>query len=107
MAVSKSTCNLIIKLCNSKIESLAQFSDTPLVCTMELDCCGINVSTNMLDVCRVVGMGSKLIACGSVVLEFEISNDDLAKIVETSDEWISIRTGIRKRRVLIGRLFLQ
>ncbi|PKI75330.1 hypothetical protein CRG98_004266 [Punica granatum] len=24
-----------------------------------------------------------------------VSNDDLAKIVDTSDEWISIRTGIR------------
>lgn len=52
-------------------------------------------------------MGSKLIGCGSAVPKFEITNDDLAKIVETSDEWISVRTGIRKRRVLTGRVFPQ
>ena len=33
-----------------------------------------------------------------------ISNDDLAQIVETSDEWISVRTGIRNRRVLTGTM---
>ncbi|KAJ3677360.1 hypothetical protein LUZ60_003084 [Juncus effusus] len=51
---------------------------------------------------RIVGLGSKLIGCGSAVPKFELSNDDLAQIVETSDEWISVRTGIRKRRVLTG-----
>lgn len=35
----------------------------------------------------------------------QISNDELAKIVDTSDEWIATRTGIRKRRVISG-LFL-
>jgi 3-oxoacyl-[acyl-carrier-protein] synthase-3 len=29
-----------------------------------------------------------------------ISNEDLSKFVDTSDEWISVRTGIRNRRVL-------
>jgi len=28
-----------------------------------------------------------------------VTNDDLAKIVETSDEWISSRTGIRERHI--------
>ena len=28
-----------------------------------------------------------------------MSNDDLAGIVETSDEWIRDRTGIRERRI--------
>jgi len=28
-----------------------------------------------------------------------ITNDDLAKIIETSDEWISSRTGIKQRRI--------
>ncbi|KAG1342481.1 3-oxoacyl-[acyl-carrier-protein] synthase III, chloroplastic [Cocos nucifera] len=51
---------------------------------------------------RVVGMGSKLVGCGSAVPKLLISNDDLAQIVETSDEWISVRTGIRNRRVLTG-----
>ncbi|CAA6655553.1 unnamed protein product [Spirodela intermedia] len=49
---------------------------------------------------RLVGMGSKLVGCGSALPKLQISNDDLAKIVETSDEWISVRTGIRNRRVL-------
>ncbi|KAJ4749793.1 3-oxoacyl-[acyl-carrier-protein] synthase 3 [Rhynchospora pubera] len=56
---------------------------------------------------RVVGMGSKLIGCGSAVPKLEITNDDLSKIVETSDEWISVRTGIRKRRVLTGEESVQ
>lgn len=31
-----------------------------------------------------------------------VTNDDLAKIVDTSDEWIHKRTGIRKRRLSAG-----
>ncbi|VAH38025.1 unnamed protein product [Triticum turgidum subsp. durum] len=52
--------------------------------------------------CRVVGMGSKLIGSGSATPSLCISNDDLSKFVETSDEWIAARTGIRNRRVLSG-----
>ncbi|WOK94086.1 3-oxoacyl-[acyl-carrier-protein] synthase III, chloroplastic [Canna indica] len=51
---------------------------------------------------RVAGMGSKLVGSGSAVPKLLISNDDLAQFVETSDEWISVRTGIRNRRVLSG-----
>ncbi|MQL90321.1 hypothetical protein Taro_022927 [Colocasia esculenta] len=51
---------------------------------------------------RLVGMGSKLVGCGSAVPKLQISNDDLAKFVETSDEWIYVRTGIQNRRVLSG-----
>lgn len=50
-------------------------------------------------------MGSKLVGCGSAVPKLLVSNDDLAQIVETSDEWISVRTGIRSRRVLSGTIF--
>ena len=28
-----------------------------------------------------------------------VTNDDLAKVMDTSDEWIASRTGIRERRV--------
>ncbi|KAI5068131.1 hypothetical protein GOP47_0016476 [Adiantum capillus-veneris] len=49
---------------------------------------------------RIVGRGSKLIGCGSAIPKRVLSNDDLSKIVDTSDEWISQRTGIRNRRVL-------
>lgn len=36
---------------------------------------------------------------GSYVPSRVVTNDDLAKIVETSDEWISSRSGIRERRI--------
>ncbi|XP_059657479.1 beta-ketoacyl-[acyl-carrier-protein] synthase III A, chloroplastic [Cornus florida] len=52
---------------------------------------------------RLVSKGCKLIGCGSAVPSLQISNDDLANIVETSDEWISVRTGIRNRRILTGK----
>ncbi|XP_060179431.1 beta-ketoacyl-[acyl-carrier-protein] synthase III B, chloroplastic-like isoform X2 [Lycium barbarum] len=52
---------------------------------------------------RLVNMGCKLVGCGSAVPSLKVSNNDLAKIVDTSDEWISVRTGIRNRRVLSGK----
>lgn len=42
---------------------------------------------------------SKLIAFGHCVANKVMTNDDLSKFVETSDEWISSRTGIRERRI--------
>ncbi|GAB4834224.1 Beta-ketoacyl-[acyl-carrier-protein] synthase III A, chloroplastic [Ancistrocladus abbreviatus] len=52
---------------------------------------------------RLVSKGCKLVGCGSAVPKLQISNDDLVKIVETSDEWISVRTGIHNRRILLGK----
>jgi 3-oxoacyl-[acyl-carrier-protein] synthase-3 len=37
---------------------------------------------------------------GCAVPEKRVTNDDLAKLVETSDDWITERTGIKERRVL-------
>ncbi|KAJ8764220.1 hypothetical protein K2173_005400 [Erythroxylum novogranatense] len=51
----------------------------------------------------LVSKGCKLVGCGSAVPTLQISNDDLAEFVDTSDEWISVRTGIRNRRVLTGK----
>ncbi|KAB1217044.1 3-oxoacyl-[acyl-carrier-protein] synthase 3 A, chloroplastic [Morella rubra] len=51
----------------------------------------------------LVSKGCKLVGCGSATPTLKVSNDDLAKIVDTSDEWISVRTGIRNRRVLSGK----
>lgn len=45
---------------------------------------------------------SKIVATGAGLPEQVITNDDLAKIVDTSDEWISQRTGIRERRISSG-----
>ncbi|KAH7442132.1 hypothetical protein KP509_03G072500 [Ceratopteris richardii] len=49
---------------------------------------------------RMVGKGSKLVGCGSATPKLSLSNDYLSNIVETSDEWIATRTGIRNRKVL-------
>ncbi len=44
----------------------------------------------------------KIIATGSYVPENVITNLDLEKIVETSDDWITERTGIKERRIVNG-----
>ncbi len=36
---------------------------------------------------------------GRAIPDRILTNEDLAKMVETSDEWITSRTGIRERRV--------
>ena len=42
--------------------------------------------------------GLKLLGTGSGVPSEVLTNEDLAKLVDTSDEWITSRTGIRTRR---------
>jgi 3-oxoacyl-[acyl-carrier-protein] synthase-3 len=37
---------------------------------------------------------------GSAVPERVLTNDDLAGMVDTSDEWITQRTGIKERRIV-------
>lgn len=44
-------------------------------------------------------MRAKIIGTGSAIPEKVVTNNDLAKIVETSDEWIQSRSGIKERRV--------
>ena len=41
----------------------------------------------------------RVIGIGSYLPEKILTNDDLAKIVETNDEWITERTGIKERRI--------
>jgi 3-oxoacyl-[acyl-carrier-protein] synthase-3 len=43
-------------------------------------------------------MGIRIAGVGSYVPERRVSNDELAKTVDTSDEWISTKTGILERR---------
>jgi len=43
--------------------------------------------------------GTKILAFGGYQPDKVVTNDDLAKIVETSDEWIRSRVGIESRRV--------
>jgi 3-oxoacyl-[acyl-carrier-protein] synthase-3 len=47
---------------------------------------------------------TKIKGTGSYVPEKVLTNDDLAKIVETSDEWIASRTGIRERHISVDEL---
>ena len=44
-------------------------------------------------------MTARIIGTGSAVPEQIVTNEDLSKIVETSDEWISSRSGIKERRI--------
>ncbi len=37
------------------------------------------------------------------VPDYVLTNDELSQMVETSDEWISTRTGIKERRILKGK----
>lgn len=46
-------------------------------------------------------MTSRIIGTGSYVPAQVVTNDDLAKIVETNDEWIRSRTGIGERRIAL------
>ncbi len=41
----------------------------------------------------------KIVGTGSCLPQRVVSNDDLAAIMDTSDEWISSRTGIRNRHI--------
>lgn len=42
---------------------------------------------------------TKVIGCGHYLPKKVLTNDDLSKMVETNDEWISTRTGIRSRHI--------
>ncbi|MBF0189648.1 MAG: ketoacyl-ACP synthase III [Magnetococcales bacterium] len=42
---------------------------------------------------------SRIIGTGSYLPEKRLPNQDLARMVETSDEWVYSRTGIRERRI--------
>lgn len=44
----------------------------------------------------------KIIETGSFLPETIVTNDDLSKIVDTSDEWIYSRTGIKQRRIAVN-----
>ena len=46
-------------------------------------------------------MAIRIMGTGSCLAEREVSNDELSKYVDTSDEWISSRTGIKNRRIAV------
>lgn len=48
----------------------------------------------------LAGAGMRVLGSGSSVPAAILSNADLEKLVETNDEWIVTRTGIRRRHIL-------
>src|SRR6478672_3721337 len=48
---------------------------------------------------RMTQVFARIAGTGSYLPEKVLTNDDLAKIVDTSDEWIAARTGIRERHI--------
>lgn len=44
-----------------------------------------------------MALRSKILGCGSYLPDNLVSNDELSKRVDTSDEWITARTGIKQR----------
>ena len=46
--------------------------------------------------------GARILSTGSAVPDLCLNNHDLSRMVNTSDEWIVTRTGIKERRVLTG-----
>ena len=47
-------------------------------------------------------MGCAIIGCGKSLPALAVANDDLTQLVDTSDEWITTRTGIKSRRIAVG-----
>ncbi|MEG0564577.1 MAG: 3-oxoacyl-ACP synthase, partial [Anaerorhabdus sp.] len=43
---------------------------------------------------------SRIVSCASYAPSNVVTNDDLSKMVETNDEWIVQRTGIKRRHIL-------
>lgn len=50
----------------------------------------------------VTNMAAKIIGTGSYLPDNIVTNDFLSTMVDTSDEWISSRTGIKERRISTG-----
>jgi 3-oxoacyl-[acyl-carrier-protein] synthase-3 len=49
-----------------------------------------------------LGTGIAITGCGSAVPDTALTNQAMSAMVETSDEWIATRTGIRERRIASG-----
>lgn len=47
-------------------------------------------------------MSIQILGTGAYVPEHVVTNDDLSKMVETSDEWITQRVGVKERRISVS-----
>lgn len=48
-------------------------------------------------------MGNQIVSTGSYLPELTVANDDLKKFLDTNDEWISSRTGIKSRHIAVNQ----
>lgn len=48
-----------------------------------------------------MALRSRILGCGSYLPDNVVTNEELAKTVDTSDEWIVARTGIKQRHIAI------
>ncbi len=46
-------------------------------------------------------MGTGIISIGMAVPDQVLSNYDFERMIDTSDEWITTRTGIKERRIVL------
>ncbi len=46
-------------------------------------------------------MGCKIVASGKALPRRVVTNDEMSNVVETNDEWIASRTGIRERHIAV------
>lgn len=53
-----------------------------------------------------MNMFGKITATASYVPEKIVTNDDLSNLMDTSDEWIHSRTGIKKEESLLAKTLL-
>ena len=47
-------------------------------------------------------MGCRIAGCAKELPDLTVTNDDMSRIVDTSDEWIVKRTGIHERHIAVG-----
>jgi 3-oxoacyl-[acyl-carrier-protein] synthase III len=48
---------------------------------------------------NAIGVGLRIMGCGSSAPISVLTNEDLSQLVDTSDEWIASRTGIKQRHI--------
>lgn len=53
----------------------------------------------MAEINRAGSWMSRVVGCGSALPERRMTNLDIARMVDTTDEWITQRTGIKERRI--------
>ena len=46
-------------------------------------------------------MSFNITGCGMYVPENVVTNDDLSEIVDTNDEWITKRVGVKRRHISV------